>query len=360
MTVRVLCLILSTALAWGVACGNEGAASAPTADARDAAVSEPRDASAPDAPSGSVAITYAAAGPSAVSTCEVAAASSACTATAADASAASALYVVFYPADLGPAGALHPILTWGNGTGATPDQYSVRLSHLASWGFVVIASTSPSTGTGQEMLAAEDYLAQASADAQSPFRGRLDLDHVGALGHSQGTDGAAHALLAADAPGSAHRFITTIVLIEPPAQKWICFGSSDPSCPAAESFDSKSLAHGSVFFVDGSQDTLIAPPTQASGTAGEQSVQAYYDATPAPTPKAKGTLVGADHSDIQDHCAVGFGCAGVGPSGYLGYITAWLMYQLRGDAQARMAFAGTAPQIDRDPAWSDVEQANVP
>ena len=334
-------LVLVTAIASVVACGDgEGTApatspilpretGAPGAAPLDAGTRDAAGPETPDAAAGPAAITYGAPGPWTVSTCDVAAASSPCiAASVADASAAGALYVVFYPTSSSAEGVKHPVITWGNGTGAAPDQYSVLLTHLASWGFVVIASTSPSTGTGQEMLAGEDYLVAAGAESDSVFFGAIDVDHVGAVGHSQGADGAAQALLAADAPGSTHRFITTLVPIELPAQEWTCIGSTDASCAAAESFDAKDLVHGSVFFVDGSQDTLIAPPTQAAGASGEQSVEAYYAATPAETPRAKGTLIGADHNDIQDRCTVGIGCAGVGPKGYLGYLTAWLMYQL--------------------------------
>ncbi len=351
---RLPCLIILTHIGLAMACGAAGTAPGVAPDRPDAA--------APDAASKPVAVTYSAAGRWTVSTCEVAAASAPCSAPAArasDASAAGALYVVFYPTELGAAGFKHPILTWGNGTGAVPGQYSVLLTHLASWGFVVIASTNPNTGTGKEMLAGEDYLVAANADTGSPFFAALDVANVGAVGHSQGADGAAIALLAADASDSAHRFIKTVVPIELPAQMWTCFGDSDPSCAAAESFDAKNLVHGSVFFVDGSKDNLISPPTQAAATSGEQSVEAYYDATPVETSRAKGTLLGADHNDIQDHCSAGLGCAGVGPKGYLGYVTAWLMMQLQGDAHARSAFAGDAPEFDRDPAWEDQKQAGL-
>jgi hypothetical protein len=42
----------------------------------------------------------------------------------------SGSYRLYYPADLG--GGRHPIVTWGNGTGAVPEQYSGLLRHLAS------------------------------------------------------------------------------------------------------------------------------------------------------------------------------------------------------------------------------------
>ncbi len=111
-----------------------------------------------------------------------------------------------------------------------------------------------------------------------------------------------------------------------------------------------------MFYVGSSKDTFVAPPMQEAGVAGEQSTQAYYDATPAGTPRAKGTLVGADHNDIQDHCAAA--CGGLGPQPYLGAITAWLLYQLRGDARGRAVFVGH--EFDRDPAWEYQDQASLP
>jgi hypothetical protein len=248
---RTVRLVLRAAIVSGVACDNAaGTASSRTSpDSTDAAVSVAIDAAVSDAPSGSVAATYSARGPWTVGTCEVAAASAPCVSPGAATSDASttALYVVFYPMAPAAGGLKRPIVTWGNGTGATPSQYSVLLTHIASWGFVVVASTSPNTGTGSEMLAGEDYLVAANAQPGSSFYGSLDVAHVGAVGHSQGADGAVQALLAADAPGSTHRAITTAVPIELPAQSWTCYGNSDPSCKMAESFDSKNLVHGSVF-----------------------------------------------------------------------------------------------------------------
>jgi hypothetical protein len=232
---------------------------------------------------------------------------------------------------------------------------------LASWGFVVVAATSRDTGSGVEMLAGEDYLVAANADSTSVFYGRLDVSLIGALGHSQGADGAAQTLLAANASGSTHGPVRTLVPIELPSQQWTCIGSADPSCKAKQSFDSSSLVSGSVLFIDGSKDALISPPTQSMTTSGEQSVQAYYEATPSPTPKAKATLIGADHNDIQDSCTPGVGCAGVGPQGFLGYLTAWLMYRLQGDSRARLAFAGGTPEINREAAnWEYQAQQNLP
>ena len=50
----------------------------------------------------------------------------------------AATYDVFRPADYEGIGFKSPIVTWGNGTGAVPTDYTTLLSHFASYGFTVI------------------------------------------------------------------------------------------------------------------------------------------------------------------------------------------------------------------------------
>ena len=66
------------------------------------------------------------------------------TGTVTDASG-TVIYDLFYPSNYAAVGFKSPIVTWGNGTGSTPGKYSTFLSHLASYGFTVIASTLPPT-----------------------------------------------------------------------------------------------------------------------------------------------------------------------------------------------------------------------
>ena len=42
----------------------------------------------------------------------------------------------------------HPVITWGNGTGSSPQTYGVMLKLWASHGFIVIASNRPNVGQG--------------------------------------------------------------------------------------------------------------------------------------------------------------------------------------------------------------------
>ncbi|MFC9438531.1 hypothetical protein [Nocardia sp. NPDC057030] len=252
-----------------------------------------------------------------------------------------AKFDVWYPTELGAT--RHPIVVWGDGTSAVPSQYAYLLRHLASWGFVVIGTENQSTGSGVDIRKSLDYLLAQDGDPASVFYGKLDKAAVGAMGHSQGASGVLNALR--DAGGA----IKTAVPLELPAQH---FCSTPSSCA-----DTRALTTGSVFFVNGSADGLISPsqqllPWQAEGL---QSNQAYYEATPANLTKAWGTLNGPNHNDVQGQpdCAAASVPCTTGVYGYLGYPTAWLMAQLRGDAAASAAFRPGGEFGAPSPNWSN-------
>jgi hypothetical protein len=96
------------------------------------------------------------------------------------------LYTVYRPA-IWPDAKL-PVITWGNGTCAQPEGYGALLRYVASYGYFVVAANSRwvQSGTPAPMLHALDFAAAANADPSSPYYQKLDLDHVGAMGHSQG------------------------------------------------------------------------------------------------------------------------------------------------------------------------------
>jgi hypothetical protein len=98
------------------------------------------------------------------------------------------LYTIFRPACM-KEGEKYPVITWANGTCGLTHGYAPLLSTVASHGFVVIASNSSWTNTAPTngvQVRALDYAAALDVDASSPLHGRLDLDNIGAMGHSQG------------------------------------------------------------------------------------------------------------------------------------------------------------------------------
>ena len=112
---------------------------------------------------------------------------------------------IYRPRDLATSGYCHPILVWANGHTDNPEQnpplcvtdsaankwcgqYLPMMNHLASHGFVVIASLSTTTSRGDPLptIAGLDWLLQQSEISSSPYYHRLDTANIGQLGHSEG------------------------------------------------------------------------------------------------------------------------------------------------------------------------------
>lgn len=213
-------------------------------------------------------------------------------------------FTIFYPRNLE---GNHPIITWGNGTSAPTMVYRPLLSHLASWGFVVIASNSVMTQNGNDLIRGVDYLIDENETARSEFYGMLDTDHIGTTGHSQGGGGAINA--ATDS-------------------RVTC------SVPIAPSPGGIRQVEGPIFLVAGRSDALVSAALVRSTSY-----------SPANGPTVFGIVDGMGHMAFA-------GDAGDAR----GYITAWFMYHLQGDEFAGEAFIGDC-EICSNNNW-DVDMKN--
>jgi pimeloyl-ACP methyl ester carboxylesterase len=243
------------------------------------------------------------------------------------------IYDLYYPSNYAALGFRSPIVTWGNGTNATPDMYSTLLSHFASYGFTVIASTLTNTGSGNEIDAAAHYLVAQNSTAGSVFNGNLDVHHVAAVGHSQGAGGATRA--ATNDP----TLITTLMTFSLPNTIWV---SSNPDCPTrADCMFNPALLTQPTFFISthGLLDFIIASPSTET---------AFYNSVPGHA--ALGIIQNSD-GKAADHSSIQNTANGGNPGGELGYSTAWLELELRGGTTAAAAFTGSAPQLVADPNW---------
>lgn len=215
-------------------------------------------------------------------------------------------YTIVYPAQLT---GNHPIITFGNGTGAPTFTYMPLFNHLASWGFVVIDSNGVMTQNGEQLVDGIDYLIEQNETAQSMFYGKLDTDHIGTSGHSQGGGGAINA-------------------------------ARDPrvtcSVPIAPSPGQIRQVEGPVFLVAGQADTMVSAALVRSTS---------YAMANGPT--VFGIVDGMGHMGFA-------GNAGDAR----GYITAWFMFYLQGDEYAGEAFTGPC-EICSKSNWT-VESKNFP
>jgi len=98
------------------------------------------------------------------------------------------LYTIFRPACMKD-GETYPVITWANGTCGLTHGYALLLGTVASHGFVIIASNSTWTNTAPTDTVQEvalDYAKALNEDSKSVLHNRLQMDEIGAMGHSQG------------------------------------------------------------------------------------------------------------------------------------------------------------------------------
>ncbi|MDI9899525.1 alpha/beta hydrolase [Rhodococcus sp. IEGM 1409] len=221
-------------------------------------------------------------------------------------------YQLFYPTDIATVEERHPVVTFGNGSYATYEEYEALLQHLASWGFVVVVADSSVTGDGTEILGAAQYVVDQDTNAESIFHQRIDTDNIASVGHSQGAGGAINA-----ATQSAN-LITATAVLDLPDPWW----ASRP----VDVIDVAQLT-GPTFFMTGADDPVSTADPQAE----------YFDKTTGPA--VRGRLLGVSHNWAADG------------EGFRGYLTAWLRFTLSGDQTAAQAFVGDSAEILTDSHW---------
>ena len=240
----------------------------------------------------------------------------------------TATYDEYYPASYAALGFKSPIVTWGNGTGGKPADTAVFLNHLASYGFTVIATTLPNTGSGKEIDAAARYLVAQNSLPGSAFYRHLDVTEVAAVGVSQGAGGAVRA--ATNDPS----LFKTVLTFSLPNEFW---DRPNPDCPTrADCLANPAALTCPIFFISthGPFDAVIASP--ATERAYFRSVKVHA---------ALGIILLSD-GRLADHSSIA-----TNPGGFLGYATAWLEYQLRGDTFAASAFNGSHPELLSNTDW---------
>ncbi|MFE7600345.1 acetylxylan esterase [Streptomyces sp. NPDC057494] len=203
-----------------------------------------------------------------------------------------AVHTFYHPKDMGQRGELHPVVIWGNGTGAVPGIYSSLLRHWASHGIIVAAANTPTSNFALSMRAGIDVLEHRNADSSSPYYRKVDLEHIASAGHSQGGAAAVNAAL--------DPRVDTAVPIQPGPL-------TDPD-----------LMDEPVFYLAGERDHIVWPALVKALYRDSSHVPAVY-----------GEVRGAGH------------LSSIGDGGdFRAPTTAWLRFWLMGDENARGMFFG--------------------
>lgn len=251
-------------------------------------------------------------------------------------------YEVWYPSELKESGGRYPLVIMVNGTGVKASQYKAVFKHLASWGFIVVGNEDENSRTGESSAATLDFMLRLNEDKSSDFYGRIDTDHIGIAGHSQGGVGAMNAVTE-QANGNLYKALWTASAtsryhadeMNKSAAGWSC----DPSKIQIPCF----MVAGTKDFDAGNVDEYTIGELaegKAQGICPLWWLNECYDAIPDGVDKLMARKVAADHGDML-RCADG-------------YMTAWFMYWLRGDAEAGNAFFGENAEILSNTNWQDV------
>jgi hypothetical protein len=220
---------------------------------------------------------------------------------------------MFRPDNLAEVALCHPVITWGNGTGATPNMYGTLLKNFASHGFVVIASnnTNVAKGNPAPMIVGVTWVLAQNEDPSSVLYHRIDTTHIGATGHSQG------AMATSQASGDSH--ITTNIPIE---------GAS-----------AQKNLHGPAMFFCGGQDTTVGCSGATSALAAVTTLPAMY-----------AELIAVDHGSWMSRGST----LSVSDTAF----TAWMRVHLMGDTELRSWFYGASCKLCTDSAWN-IDRKNM-
>ena len=225
-------------------------------------------------------------------------------------------FVAYYPAQLEDSGDQWPAVVFVNGTGVYAAKYPALFRHLASWGFIVLGNEDPGTFSGDSTDATLAWLLEQNGDPDSVFYQKVDTAHMGLSGHSQGGVGVFNAI--SEQPNGG---LYTCAVSLSPTQEDLASALNIPYDPSKTVIPTLVLA--------GSSNDVITP----------EGMEKLYGKLGGP--KAMALRTDTDHGSMLY-------------SGD-GYVTAWLMYWLRGDEEAGKAFWGEAPELAGNPNWRGVQ-----
>lgn len=227
----------------------------------------------------------------------------------------NANYTVFRPTELAPGGVLNPVVSWGNGGGTTPALYPL-LPHLASHGFVVVASNN-TTVTGPEVKAGLDWVFEQNQDMQSAFYGKLDANRVAGVGYSFGG-------LATLANSDDPRYDTIVIV-------------SGGSMAANRAANVAKVHTPAAYFC-------------TDDDASEGNCAGDYDALTVPT--FFGVIKGSEHVGvvIDENVRARLNVA----------VLAWMRWFLMDDESQRGRFLGESCGLCQDSAWTVFPTKNWP
>lgn len=232
-------------------------------------------------------------------------------------------FEIYYPSDMAQSNTPLPVVVFVNGSGTGGSKYQALQKHMASWGFITIATEEQHAWSGFSAEMCVRYLGvlnQYQEDGkENIFYGKIDLDNIGITGHSQGGIGVINAVTDQK---HADSYKAAVML-----------SSTETDIAKALLWESdSSLIHTNMLMITstGQTDSSIAPL---------ENMQKTYDNITADVDKVLARRNDADHGQMLYFAD--------------GYVTAWFMYYLQGVTEAGNAFFGDDAEIQTNSLYQD-------
>lgn len=232
-------------------------------------------------------------------------------------------YLLYYPSKLTQKETTYPVIVISNGSGTPLSKYPAVAKHFASWGFLVIGTNEEYDWNGFSSEMCIRYLkllndnSTMGDEKDNIFYQKIDLENVGIVGHSQGGIGVMNAITT-----QPHNMVFKAAVSLSPANK--------------------ELAHNLLWDYDPTQ--IAIPILLMSGAGGGddwvvtgEQLKEIYDGISSD--KIMLRRKDTPHGEMLYSAN--------------GYVTAWFMWQLRGDEAAAAAFTGDDPEIMQNELYQD-------
>ena len=223
-------------------------------------------------------------------------------------------HVVYRPADLTPFPAKDtlPLMVWGNGGCAiNSTRYGGFLTTIASHGFVVMATAAEpgvTRATADILRKAVDWAEAENTRAESPLKGKINLDKIAVMGQSCGG------------------FMSLELGADPRVDTIGVFNSGVQGNNMAQ----LAKLHGPVLLINGHERDFLMASSKATYDAIE-TLPAFY-----------GARKGAGHTATVDH---------PGGGEWANVASNWLRWQFKNDKQAAKMFVGKSCDLCTNANW---------
>lgn len=237
-------------------------------------------------------------------------------------------YEIYYPSDIAEMEGTLPAVIFVNGTGVAGSKYQALQKHMASWGFITVATEEAHAWNGfsaemsVRMLEMLNGLEGKYMDKDNVLYGKVDVDNIGITGHSQGGYGVVNAIT--DQKNKESYKAAVILSSAPYSENNDFMWEADPSLIQAPTL---------LLSSTGNFDAAVAPM---------ESLQRVYDSIPDGVSKVLARRNAGDHGEMLYYGD--------------GYVTAWFMYWLQDDAVAGEAFFGENAEVASNTNWQDVQK----